>query len=265
MTSILMPFRSLPYKQFRSSPHFYLWYDGAYAVGLAAATMAMVGGSWPGLVPEWTSWLLLALPFMIYAQICAHLFIHNATHKNWPPAINRWVGELCGIFVITRFASWEIVHQRHHAFSDDEDRDPHPIRASFWAFLAHSLVNVEAQLRNAYFDAHGDTPKNRRYELIRGVVSFWVGVLLVVTWYLFLGFAGFFYLFLPAALLGGLHVMHFNWITHNGASNDHDFRPVNLDHGLYWVGNRIFFGIYFHANHHRRPGVFNPMRMPGCV
>ncbi|NJK90247.1 MAG: fatty acid desaturase [Myxococcales bacterium] len=79
-----------------------------------------------------------------------------------------------------------------------------------------------------------------------------------------LGSAGFFFLFLPTAILGGLHVIHFNWCTHNGFSKAEDFRPVNLDHGIYWFGNRIFFGIYYHANHHYRPSAFNPAKMkPG--
>jgi stearoyl-CoA desaturase (delta-9 desaturase) len=35
---------------------------------------------------------------------------------------------------------------------------------------------------------------------------------------------------------------------------------VNLDGGYYWLGNRLFSGIYYHANHHARPHLFNPRR-----
>jgi stearoyl-CoA desaturase (delta-9 desaturase) len=36
---------------------------------------------------------------------------------------------------------------------------------------------------------------------------------------------------------------------------------VNLDHGYYKVGNLLWHGIYMHANHHKRAGLFNPARM----
>lgn len=57
-----------------------------------------------------------------------------------------------------------------------------------------------------------------------------------------------------------LHVSHFNWVTHNASTSD-DFRPVNNDSGIYWLGNRIFFGIYMHGNHHAYASVFNPRKI----
>ena len=44
-------------------------------------------------------------------------------------------------------------------------------------------------------------------------------------------------------------------------SPDGDYKPVNLDHGLYKFGNRILFGLYMHANHHKRANIFNPAKM----
>ena len=35
------------------------------------------------------------------------------------------------VVVLTRFASWEVIHQRHHRFSDDLDKDPHPVVSSY--------------------------------------------------------------------------------------------------------------------------------------
>ena len=35
---------------------------------------------------------------------------------------------------------------------------------------------------------------------------------------------------------------------------------MNLNHGYFWLGNKLFTGIYFHANHHKRPHLFNPAR-----
>lgn len=264
MSTLIATMTSLPYKQFRQNRYFYLWYDGTYAVLILAAIALMLATGWTGLVTEWTWWMLLAFPILLYTQIVGHVFVHNATHKAWPRPINRLVGELCGVWVLTRFASWEVVHQRHHQYSDDPAKDPHPVIANFWKFTLNTIVNVESQLQQAYYDTFGDTAENRRYEKLRALVSFAVGMMLLFAWFLFWGPIGFFALFLPAALLGGLHVIHFNWSTHNGFSRDLDFRPVNLDYGVYWWGNRIFFGIYYHANHHRRPSLFNPQFMnPG--
>ena len=64
---------------------------------------------------------------------------------------------------------------------------------------------------------------------------------------------------LPAQVLGWMFVMHFNWVTHNALAKDGNYYPVNLDSGYYWLGNRIFFGIYMHGNHHKRANVFNPL------
>ncbi len=251
---------SLPYKQFRQNRFFYLWYDGTWAALLLLGLSVMVAAGWQG-IQMWNPWLLGLFPVFVYTQILAHVFVHNATHKAWPRWANRLVGELCGAWVLTRFASWEVVHQRHHIYSEDREKDPHPVVPSFWLYAWRTIYTVEAQLQAAYFDAHGDSPENRRYEKVRAVVSFGTGVLLMAFWCVLMGPMVFFTMFIPAVVIGGLFIMHFNWSTHNGFSPSHDFRPVNLDHGFYWLGNRLFFGIYFHANHHHRPGLFNPRFM----
>ncbi|MEM6862060.1 MAG: fatty acid desaturase [Myxococcota bacterium] len=265
MTALIHTMTSLPYKQFRQNRHFYLWYDGTWALLLLAGIGLMAATSFRGIGPEFSPWFLLAFPFVLYTQIMGHVFVHNATHKAWPRSINRLVGEICGAWVVTRFASWEVVHQRHHIYSENAEKDPHPVIPGFWRYAWRTIFTVEEQLQKAYYDSFGDTPENRRYEKLRAVVSFGTGVLLLSFWLMLLGPAFFSAVFIPCAVLGGIFIFHFNWATHNGFSPIHDFRPVNLDHGLYWLGNRLFFGIYFHANHHKRPGVFNPRHMPNSL
>ena len=65
----------------------------------------------------------------------------------------------------------------------------------------------------------------------------------------------------PAQALGWMHVAHFNWVTHNALSKTGDYKPINIDTGVYWLGNRIWFGLYMHANHHKRANIFNPLKM----
>jgi stearoyl-CoA desaturase (delta-9 desaturase) len=252
---------TLPFQQFRKNRLFYFHYDSTYLVLLAVAVAVMHATAFEGLVPEWQWWCWLVLPLACYVQILCSVFIHNATHSNFPRPINRIVGELCGTVVLTRFASWEIIHQRHHRYSDDPERDPHPVVASYWAFLVNTIVNVERQLQTIFYELHGDSPENRRYERRRAYLSYATNVLLAYAWYKFLGTAGFFFLFVPASILGFFHLVHFNWAGHGaGRGPRSSFHPANIDSGWLWLGNRMFFGIYMHANHHKRPDLFNPMK-----
>lgn len=261
MTAIVSTLTSLPFTQLRKNRYFYLWYDGFYALLCVTLLAAMYVGHHEPLIKSWDNRLLLLLPLICHAQILCSVFIHNATHNNFPRSINRIMGELCGVVVLTRFASWEVIHQRHHRYSDDVERDPHPVVSGYWSFLLKTVVGVERQLQRIYFDLHGDTPESRRYEQMRAYVSYATNILLIVTWYVFLGPIGFFVFFVPTAIVGFLHLVHFNWSTHNAFSPVGDFRPVNLDHGFYKVGNWLWFGIYMHANHHKRANLFNPGRM----
>ena len=249
---------SLPFTQLRRNRFFYLYYDGFYALACIALLVAMQVGHHRPFVQHWDARFWLLLPFVCYAQILCSVFIHNATHNSFPRPINRLVGELCGVIVLTRFASWEVIHQRHHRYSDDVEKDPHPVLSGYWAYLAQTLVSVERQLHRIYFDLYGDTAENRRYEKRRAYGSYATNLLLLYTWYSFLGPIAFFFFFVPSALVGMLHIVHFNWATHNAVSEAKEFHPVNLNHGLFKLGNKLLFGIYMHANHHKRANAFNP-------
>jgi fatty acid desaturase len=262
MRAITAPIFALPWAQFRRHPTFYLWYEIAIAslcLGVIGTVMA-TGYEGPFMELSW--WHLLGFPPALYVMIMAHVFIHNASHGNFPKAINRIVGEICGLMVITRFASWEIVHRRHHRYSDDPLRDPHPAQRGYWRYAYDTIVNVELQLRQQYYDVHGDNAETRRYETWRGRLSFTTGLLLILTWYLLIGESGFFLFMVPASVGAGLFVIHFNWSGHNAHRDEGKIEPTNLDYGWYWLGNRIFFGIYYHGNHHKMAAVFNPMKMP---
>jgi len=253
---------SAPFAQFKRNPAFYFWYDSVWALLCLGAIFTMVGSGWQGLVPELAWWQLGVFPVALYLVIMAHVFIHNASHGNFPKAINRVVGEICGAIVGTKFASWEIVHRRHHRHTDDPEKDPHPAERGYWRYTFKSLINVEHQLRQQYYDLFGDSPETRRYEIWRSRLSFTSGLLLFVTWFLLLGPAGFFVLYLPAFVGAALFVMHFNWAGHNAHRPEYAIEPADLDYGWYWIGNRIFFGIYYHGTHHKLSMLFNPMKAP---
>lgn len=249
-----------PISQFRKNPRFYLMYDGFWFLVCAAllATFFFTGFTPLFATPAW--WFAPAFPVLLFCLIWAHLLIHNATHGSLPKAINRVAGELLGLLVIVRFASWDIVHMRHHKYSDDRAKDPHPNFPSFWKTVFHTVVNVEKQLFQQYYDTWGDTPENHGRERRRAWMSYGTNIVLLASWFWLLGPAFFLLVFAPCNLLAGLFVIHFNWCTHNGehARSLEDMRPVNLSSPMYRLGNKLFAGIYAHKMHHDRPAIFNP-------
>lgn len=263
MNAIVTAWSSLPYAQFKKYPAFYLVYDSVYflgAIGLIS-TLQLAGYQAPSQQFAW--WHVLLLPLATYLVISAHMLIHNASHGNCgPKPLNRLIGELCGIVVLSKFASWEIIHRRHHRYSDDPEKDPHPAERNYWRYVVASLANVEKQLQMQSLELFGDTPARRRYEKVRSIWSFVSGATILAAWYAVLGAPFFFVLYLPAFFFAALFIVFFNWAGHNAHRPDTTIEPTNLDHGIFWILNRMFFGIFYHGNHHKMAMLFNPMKMP---
>ena len=253
--------RSLPSAGFLRDPWYCIKYELGWIAGMSAVAALLWTSGWGGIPMQWSWWVALLLIPGCYIVICSHLLVHNATHKSFPPAINRLAGEFFGVIAGTRFAPWEILHRRHHLFSDHPEKDPHPVQRSYWKFLIAEVTNLEINMHEQYYELWGDTPAHRRRRAFKTVLNGTAGVILFGCWYLLLGPVIFFGVFLPASVIGVLHVTHFNWFTHNASVSD-DFKPVNNDHGIWWIGNRIWFGIYMHANHHAYPSAFNPLKIP---
>jgi stearoyl-CoA desaturase (delta-9 desaturase) len=257
-----MVLTSHPIAQFRRNPRFYLMYDGFWFLVCASVLITFALTGFEPLIggPSW--WFAAAFPVLLFALIWAHLLIHNCTHGNLPKAINRIVGEVLGLIVVVRFASWDIIHMRHHKYSDDREKDPHPNFPSFWKTVSNTIVSVEKQLFQQYFDTWGDTPENREKERRRAWMSYGTNIVLVATWLWLLGPWFTVLVFAPANLLAGLFVIHFNWSTHNGeaATTIEEMKPVNLKGAWYAIGNKLFAGIYAHQLHHEIPGIFNPAK-----
>lgn len=251
-----------PISQFRKNPRFYLLYDGFWFLVCAAVlgTFALTG--FTPLISGLAWWFAPVFPVLLFCLIWAHLLIHNATHGNLPKAINRIAGELLGLCVIVRFASWDIIHMRHHKHTDDRVKDPHPNFPSFWKTVFHTIVSVEKQLFEQYYEIWGDTAQNHARERRRAWMSYGTNIVLLASWFWLLGPAFFLLVFAPCNLLAGLFVIHFNWSTHNGeaARSFDDMRPTNLSGPWYRLGNKLFAGIYAHQMHHDRPTMFNPAK-----
>ncbi len=262
MRALLTRFQTQPSVLYRKDRYFYLKYDIPYLVLFVAASAALWFAGWRGFVTSFEPWILLLVVPAMYLHVLANVCVHNACHVNFPRRINRLVGEILGVIVVVRFANWEVLHVRHHRYADDVEKDPHPANDHFWRFLVDMmLVNLERQLMNTFYDQFGDTPENRLFEKRRAMLSFTTEAMCVLFWFVLLGWPLFLVVFVPAQIVGWIVVSHFNWATHNGGSPDRNYRPINIDTGLYWIGNRIWFGLYMHENHHKRANIFNPLRM----
>jgi len=169
-------FTKYPINHLKQSRWFYPVYDASWLIGMAllVGTLHFVGYEPP--VPTFAEFrpeYLLALPLVTYLLILCNVFAHNVTHRNFPKAINRLVGEVVTFFVLSRYASWEVIHLRHHRYSDQVGKDPHNCVPRFWTqFLPHFVLNVEAQLKQNFYDIHGDTPENRRFEWWRALPTY---------------------------------------------------------------------------------------------
>lgn len=253
---------ALPSELLRRDRLYHVHYDAAFVAGLAVvlATWALAGP--PHWVTEWHGSLWAVVPLACYTHVLCTVFVHNAAHANFPRLINRVVGELCGLVLVTRFMAWELNHRRHHIHADVPGKDPHPTQPSFLRFSVALAVEAQRHLHQSFFELHGDTPDNRRLERRRSYLGIVANLLVVAFWYQLLGPVGFLAFFLPASVVGYLGTLHFVWSGHDPHNASGEHSPIDQDHGLYWIGNRLLFGIYKHATHHRFPRVFNPMSAP---
>lgn len=256
LSSVLASLRTRPSVTYRRDPNAYWRYDARWLVASATFSAGLWLSGWRGLsTPLWMG--LAALPLLVWAHVAANATVHNCCHQNLPRPINRLVAEVLGLFVIVRFFVWEVMHTRHHAFPDDPERDPHPCKPTFVQFMVGiMLVTAEKQLHAIKRERH---PDHMKYEGVRTVFSLVTDASILIMWFVLLGWPLFLGVFIPMQILGWVILGHFNWIAHRGADRTADFGPRNRDHGLFWLGNRIWFGIYMHKNHHDYAGRFNPL------
>ncbi|XXT24837.1 hypothetical protein WME94_25215 [Sorangium sp. So ce429] len=88
MSVIVSTLTSLPFTQLRRNRYFYLYHDGFYALVCATLLSWMLLGGHAPLIERWDDRLWLLLPLVCHAQILCSVFIHNATHNNFPRPIN---------------------------------------------------------------------------------------------------------------------------------------------------------------------------------
>jgi len=209
-------------------------------------------------------WHLALIPLGIYAGGLSAVFIHNATHGSFPLRwLNWWCGQLAGMHQLWGFMGWKLIHLVHHHYSDDVAMDPHPpAHWGFWQFTRRMFLHSSAKISERYREHWGMTRRTRH--LHRGVlITFLIlSATNLLFWYLLLGPEGFIFFYAPSYVTNHLLFAHINYYAHPKDPVTGKTEPGNMNHNLYYkLANLFWFGIYYHANHHRKPILFNPRKM----
>lgn len=250
------------WKSFKKDPNFFLKYFSRQALtaGLLLSGVLAFGLQFDfELNTEWWHFLLVPISMLLGVQLPA--ILHNAVHFNIrPKALNDIIGEITGFFVLFGLGPFRISHFLHHAFADTE-WDTHPPEGKgFWYFLATTQLSTIAVIRRKFLQIHGNTLKNHLI-LVSEMGFYYVSLALrVAVIYLVLGPELFVCAYLPAYVVNVLVFAHINYATH-ATQEDGRTEILNLNHNVYYrFINFVGSGVYFHANHHRYPHLYNPMK-----
>jgi len=250
------------WKSFKSDPYFFFKY-----FFIQMLTSLLIFGALLNykeeihLMPQlhWSHFIFLPFALVIGVQLPA--ILHNAVHRNIKPlALNDIIGELVGFFVLFGLGPFRISHILHHAYADSES-DTHPPHGKNFAwFLMTTQMNTIKVIRQKFLDQHGHHFKNHLI-LIVELFFYYISLLCRVgIWFLIFGPEFFLAFYLPAYIVNVLVFAHVNYATH-ATQDDGSVKIINLNnHWYYKLINNIGSGVYFHANHHHSPNLYNPMK-----
>ena len=127
-------------------------------------------------------------------------------------------------------------------------------------FLATTQLNTIKVIRAKFLEIHGSTPAMHAV-LATEMLFYYVSLVArVLCWYWFLEPTLFVAFFIPAYVTNVVVFAHINFATHSTLA-DGSVVITNLNHNWYYrLVNTIGSGVYFHRNHHLKPGLYNPAR-----
>lgn len=232
-----------------------------FSVALVSALFAVRPPEFYGY--HWAWWHpLLILPGIYIGGISA-VFMHNATHGSFRPKwLNKLAGELAGLHQLWGFVGWKLIHLMHHHYSDDLRYDPHPpADYSFPQFMKHMFLKSSLKITERYRDHYGETPRTVWLHRVLKPVFLTMAACNLVFWLLLLGPAGFLWFYVPSYAFNHWLFSHINYYSHPKDEAGTTYAVNRNDTPYHWLANLLWFGIYFHGNHHRKPLMFNPGKM----
>jgi stearoyl-CoA desaturase (delta-9 desaturase) len=253
-------------KKFYADPYYQI---RSFAGNAALATLACIAlyslrdasfFSW-----NFTAIHLLYIPLGIFLGGLSCVYIHNATHQSFA---NKWLNDACGYLAglhqLWGYRGWKIIHLIHHQYSDNVAFDPHPTKGErFWPYTRKMFVRSSITISKRYAEQWRDRPNTRLLQAA-GLVAFLAQtVSFLAFWFLLLGPVGFVLGYIPSLMWNHIMFAHINFFCHPLNESTQETAAANLNHKLYYkVANVLWHGIYFHGNHHKKPNLFNPRKMP---
>lgn len=210
-------------------------------------------------------WYLILVPLGIYVGGISAVFIHNATHGSFPFKPLNWLaGQLAGMHQLWGFMGWKLIHLVHHQYSDHPDFDTHPPKGlTFGQFCRTMFIYSSQKITERYREHWGISARTKWLHRSLLFVFLGMAVANLLFWYLLMGPAGFWFFYVLSYAANHMLFCHINYYAHPKGAATGETRPGNLDHNLYYrLANALWFGIYYHGNHHRKPLLFNPKYMP---
>jgi Fatty acid desaturase len=210
-----------------------------------------------------SGWQISVLPPVgvmtgLYSAATMHMCVHRVLFPRW---INTVMGELCALQQILGYPGWGISHLLHHKHPDDPQLDPHPpANSSFWSYADRMKYSIVACLDRAYYSQFGNSTRTILIWRITKLLLVLNRALRALFWLVLLGPAAFVLFFLPSFVVQIAFYSHFNWATHRPLGEGR-YGIFNRNDGLYYhLMNKLLWGIYYHANHHRSPARIDPRR-----
>lgn len=194
--------------------------------------------------------ILITFPVTGLYHCCSHLSMK-------PRWLNRFFGEITGLWHNSSLDEWSIIHAYHHRYADDKENDPHPPDGKpFFQYISGMGKAIGQSFGKHYLSEHGSGPQ-QLHNLKRLSRSIFVRqVIISLFWFLALGPQAYVFLYATNIVFKKWHYAWFNWATHV-KENGRDL-ILNKHKGLYTAVNFLSFNLYYHENHHLRPGLFNP-------
>lgn len=252
-------------KLFYASPYYQIR-SFAFNFAFAAAACILLFSLRPAefYTFSFSSWQLLYIPLGIYVGGISAVFIHNATHHSFPkPALNTFCGWLAGFHQLWGYRGWKLIHLIHHNYSDKPPYDPHsPKDKSFLQFTKEMFVGSSFAVSRRYREHWGDTPRTRAVQMLGLGIFAAQSLAFLALWFLLLGPEAFLFFYVPSFLFNHWFFCSINYYCHPLDAQKDETVATNLNHGWYYpLANALWFGIYFHGNHHRKPNLFNPRHL----
>lgn len=252
--------------QFR--PSFWIWvlclvpFMVPSFVGVSLANALAAGLALLYHANEVSLWYLALIPFGVYAGMLNVSVVHNCAHRNFRPRwLNRVLGEICSLHLMSGFPGFAILHLLHHRHADDPVLDPHPNgHQTYWQYLNGLKRSLGAAFRRFHDQQWGsDVGSRRRWQAVRVLLSMnrVIRALLIL---LLCGPLGFTFFYIPSILANQITYAHINYYSHVHHA-DGRVEIVDLNHTWgYRLLNFLLIGIYCHATHHRHAYLLNPSR-----